>query len=120
MRHRSRKHIAFIYLLLTVFVSGEVVLFTHQHEISKCCGLLFHDVVKKGLHAHKSDTGRCFLCDVIINKKLFLSDELRFISQIEIKYFSDRNIVRRYLDFKKLTQARAPPLTNHSSLLQLI
>jgi hypothetical protein len=109
MRRRSRKHIAFIYLLLTVFVSGEVVLFTHQHEISKCCGVLFHDVVKKGFHAHKSDSDACFLCDVIINKKLFLSQTLNLTTYFKINYYGEVFITKTYFGYETLKQSRGPP-----------
>jgi hypothetical protein len=113
---RSKKHIIYLYLLLTTFVSGEIILFTHQHEISKCCGLMLHDVVKKGYHAHKSDTGKCFLCDVIMNKKFFLHK-----SQNPATYFTitENSIIHVYKNNslqKKLTQSRGPPIEAFAAL----
>jgi|ERR1700740_1340897 len=107
---RSKKHIIYIYLLLTTFVSGEIVLFTHQHEMSKCCGLMFHDVVKKGYHAHKSDIGKCFLCDVIINKKFFLYKSQNLTAYFTITENAVTHFCKNYRGLKKLMQSRGPPL----------
>ncbi len=113
---RSKKHIVYLYLLLTTFISGEIILFTHQHEISKCCGLLFHDVVKKGYHAHKSDIGKCFLCDVIMNKKFFLHKNQNLTAYFIVAENTIAHIYKNYSGIRKLMQSRGPPFTAFTAL----
>ena len=108
--YKSKKHILYAMLLLTIFVAGQVVLFTHQHEISKCCGeVSLRHYSKNGFHAHKPDIQNCLLCEVITNKKLLVSG-----FYVPVIYFTvTRNLIFYFCEtrntLKKLLQSRGPP-----------
>jgi|GEM_PF-3631403 hypothetical protein len=108
--YRSKKHILYAKLLLTIFVAGQIILFTHQHEIGKCCGeVSLRHYSKNGFHAHKPDIQNCLLCEVITNKKLLVSG-----LYVPIIYFT---VIQKHVFYfykirnalKKLKQSRGPP-----------
>ena len=105
-------------MLLLIFSAGQVILFTHQHEIGKCCGeLSLAHYSKNGYHAHKPEIQNCLLCEVITNKKLLLSEFIipkvyQTITHNPLLYFHATTLH----SFKRLLQSRGPPLNGHTIL----
>jgi len=97
--------------MLIIFLAGQVILYTHQHETGKCCGeVSLAHYSKNGYHAHKPEIQNCLLCDVITNKKLLLSE-----FTIPKIYFTIIHNPVIYLQETvcatiKLLQSRGPPI----------
>jgi hypothetical protein len=115
--YRSKKHILYAKLILAIFIAGQIILYTHQHEIGKCCGeVSLAHYSKNGYHAHKPDIQNCLLCNVITNKKLLLSEfsvpkvYLTIISNHAFYFYEKLHA------FKKFSQSRGPPLIGYTAL----
>lgn len=106
-----KKHIICARLLLLVFISGQLVLFTHQHEIAKCCGEISRaHFAKSGYHANKTFQ-TCFLCDVILHKKMLLNNFYSFKAYYTTTTLKILFIHSFQLIFAKEARSRAPPQT---------
>jgi hypothetical protein len=112
--YRSKNHILYAKLMLAIFVIGQVILFTHQHEIGKCCGeVSFAHYLKNGYHAHKPEIQNCLLCEVITNKKILLNEFIAPKVYLTILHNPIIFICETVHIFKIPLQSRGPPLNGH-------
>ena len=73
MLKNIHKHFLFAMLLLLAFVSGQLIVYFHEHEMNTCCGQIsvsHHS--KSGYHAINSESQTCLLCDAGTHQKLWI------------------------------------------------
>lgn len=107
-------HKVFAWLLVLVFVSGQISLFTHHHAAVKCYGQSPGRINKKGYHEKKLEP-KCLLCDAIIHQLMLNADSSSF-NCFTNKFFSQgEDICLLYHTVFNLNYPpRGPPLITNT------
>jgi len=108
--HSLKKHIVWTRLLLLIFIGEQIILFTHEHEIGKCCGEISRSHFSKdGIHTNRHFE-ICALCDVVLHKKILLTDFYSFIIYRTLTILKTSFLELFHLVFLKETHSRGPPV----------
>ncbi len=107
---KSKIHIIYCYLLLTVFSAGQYIVFTHHHKAANICNFIeenHHRLINHHIH---SKIITCVLCEFITHKSFILTcffQQLYLSVILLISFFCLCKIsYQRHIHLK----ARAPPL----------
>jgi hypothetical protein len=107
---KSKKHIIYCYLLLTVFSAGQYIVFTHHHKAANICNFIEENHGKPiNYHIH-SKIITCVLCEFVTHKSFILTcffQQLYLSVIVLISIFCLCKIIcQRRIHLK----SRAPPL----------
>jgi hypothetical protein len=109
--NNKEKNTFYCYLLLVVFLSGQVIVFTHYHKNTTGCEVLSYKHAVGINHAHTSEIEKCLLCSGIADKPLFISEaNNNIVYSVNPVSFSFK-CIKKCAKAKKHIRSRAPPGT---------
>lgn len=107
--YKNRVHIVCSYFLLIMFVSGQVVTYTHCHKQAVPCQLVGKKHTKGIFHFHNSETENCQICDAGLHTLFFESKSVRIFYQITFSGSIGLLQTVNFSDSRKHSKSRAPP-----------
>ena len=107
--HKQLKHSLYACFLISIFLSGEIILLLHHHEAEICSGRIYHSLSEKGFHAHKAHPENCFLCETQLQKKLLPESQTPASAVYKIIDFSIRSVQQAKYPLYNNGYCRGPP-----------
>jgi len=103
---KNRSYLIGAWLLLVFFVGGQVMLFAHQHKVSK---------FEFGRHGHTNQqtvTEKCSLCDAMHFNTMVANEHIPVVHLLVATHYDYKAVTRSFISLSLiLSPGRAPPVS---------
>jgi hypothetical protein len=103
---KNKSHIIGAWLLLVFFTSGQVILFAHQHKVSK------FEISKSSRPFQQTVTEKCQLCDALHFNTMMVNEHPPVVHLLEVSYYDHQAVTPTFVSLSLiLSPGRAPPVS---------
>jgi hypothetical protein len=103
---KNKSYIIGAWLLLVFFAGGQVMLFAHQHKVSK---------FEFGRHSHPNQqtvTEKCSLCDALHFNTIMVNEHPSVVDLLAASHYDYKAVTRSFVSLSLiLSPGRAPPVS---------
>jgi len=103
---KNKLHIIGAWLLLVFFVGGQVILFAHQHKVSK------FEISKSSRPFQQTVTEKCSLCDAMHFNSMVVNEHPPVVHLLTASHYDYKAVTRTFVSLSLiLSPGRAPPVS---------